>query len=413
MTDAATNEPKQMVLIHDAHAIAREKATKSKPLQLQVAGLFAGVGGVELGLARSGHESGLLCEWDEGANAVLDERFPGIKRHSDVTTLRQLPKGTELVTAGFPCQDLSQAGKTAGITGSRSGLVGEVFRLLETKKVPWVLLENVPFMLQLSQGRALDVIIQALEKLGYDWAYRVLDSRAFGVPQRRQRVFLLASRVGDPRDYLLADDAGPIPEPNYEVRRAFGFYWTEGIRGLGAAVDAVPTLKGGSTIGIPSPPAVLLPNGDVVKPDIRDLERLQGFAPDWTKPSDSVTKRGHRWKLVGNAVTVDTAAWIGSKLAAPGFYDPTSDAPLKRTGAWPRAAWGVGGRRGVSSVSEWPVLTKRARLEDFLSFPTELLSAKATAGFLERAARGSLRFPPGFIDRLRDHLARVAGAKAA
>lgn len=411
MTDAVHDKPEQLSFMQEVPQPSSTRS-KSKPLQLGVAGLFAGVGGVELGLARSGHEALLLCEWDKGANAVLDAHFSNVKRHSDVTTLTHLPKATELVTAGFPCQDLSQAGKTAGIAGSRSGLVGEVFRLLEKKKVPWVLLENVPFMLQLSKGRALDVIIQALEALGYDWAYRVLDSRAFGVPQRRQRVFLLASRAGDPRDYLLTDDAGPIAEPTYDGR-AFGFYWTEGIRGLGAAVDAVPTLKGGSTIGIPSPPAILLPNGDVVKPDIRDLERMQGFRPEWTKPSDAVAKRGHRWKLVGNAVTVDTAAWIGRKLAAPGSYLSANDAPLKRTGAWPRAAWGVDGKRGVSRASEWPVFVARPRLEDFLEFPAETLSAKATAGFLERASRGSLRFPPGFIERLKRHLARVGGAKAA
>lgn len=385
--------------------------TKSKSLRLGVAGLFAGIGGVELGLGFSDHHPVLLCEWDAGANAVLDARFPKVKRHSDVTTLQRLPKDTELITAGFPCQDLSQAGKTAGIEGSRSGLVGEVFRLLERKRVPWLLLENVPFMLQLSRGRALEVIIQALDRLGYDWAYRVLDSRAFGVPQRRERVFLLASRAGDPRDYLLTDDAGVPDEPSPDGR-AFGFYWTEGIRGLGAAIDAVPTLKGGSTIGIPSPPAILMPDGQLVKPDIRDLERLQGFAADWTKPSEALAKRGHRWKLVGNAVTVNTASWIGAKLARPGAYDAANDPPLKRTGAWPRAAWSINKRRHVSRASAWPIVTKRPSLVDFLQFPTEPLSAKATAGFLERASRGSLNFPKGFLDRVRRHLLLVS-SKAA
>lgn len=416
MTTDATRfveKPSQLDLLSEATAPRKkENRALSPSLQLSVAGLFAGVGGVELGLSRSGHASVLLCEWDAGANAVLDSRFPSVKRHGDVTTLKSLPKETDLITAGFPCQDLSQAGKTAGIAGSRSGLVGEVFRLLERRKTPWVLLENVPFMLQLSKGRALDVIIQSLEALGYDWAYRVLDSRAFGVPQRRQRVFLLASRVGDPRDYLLTDDAGP-PAPEPFEGSAFGFYWTEGIRGLGAAVNAVPTLKGGSTIGIPSPPAILLPDGNVVKPDIRDLERLQGFEPDWTKPSEAVAKRGHRWKLVGNAVTVDTAAWIGRKLTTPGSYDDSGDAPLRRIGAWPRAAWGVSGRRGISNASEWPLHTRRAKLERFLRFPTEPLSAKATAGFLERASRGNLRFPDGFIDRLQRHLARLNSSHAA
>ena len=385
---------------------------RSPALRLQVAGLFAGIGGVELGLARNGHESVLLCEWEKGANAVLDAHFPSVKRHNDVTTLKSLPKETELITAGFPCQDLSQAGKTAGIEGARSGLVGEVFRLLERKRVPWVLLENVPFMLQLSKGRALDTIIVALEKLGYDWAYRVIDSRAFGVPQRRERVFLLASRVGDPRDYLLTDDAGVPEEPPLDGR-AFGFYWTEGIRGLGAAIDAVPTLKGGSTIGIPSPPAILMPDGNVVKPDIRDLERMQGFEPDWTQPAERLAKRGHRWKLVGNAVTVNTAAWVGRKLANPGSYDSKNDSPLRRLGAWPRAAWGVKGVRAVSSASAWPEHTKRVRLEKFLRFPVEMLSVKATSGFLERAGRGSLRFPPGFIEQLRRHLSRMQTASAA
>lgn len=386
-------------------------SAESKPLRLRVAGLFAGIGGVELGLSRSGHESSLLCEFDAAANSVLDARFPEVQRHGDVTTLKKLPKGTDLITAGFPCQDLSQAGKTAGISGARSGLVGEVFRLLEAKKTPWVLLENVPFMLQLAKGQALDVIVAELERLGYSWAYRVLDSRAFGVPQRRERVFLLASRVGDPRDYLLTDDAGEQPEPGPEDK-AFGFYWTEGLRGLGAAIDAVPTLKGGSTIGIPSPPAILMPNGEIVKPDIRDMERMQGFAVDWTKPAESAVKRGYRWKLVGNAVTVNTAAWIGRKLANPGVYDSSNDPVMRRKTAWPRAAWGMNGARHTAHVSAWPVVTARPPLAEFLKYEPEPLSARATAGFLDRASRGSLRFPPGFLNAVRAHLGRMSAQAA-
>lgn len=408
LKDAARENGQLELLPPPRRSPSRSRRSSNSPgLQLGVAGLFAGIGGVELGLARNGHETSLLCEFDAAANAVLDERFGSLKRHGDVTTLRRLPKQTELLTAGFPCQDLSQAGKTAGISGARSGLVGEVFRLLESQKVPWVLLENVPFMLQLGGGQALDLIVAELERLGYRWAYRVLDSRAFGVPQRRQRVFLLASRVGDPRDYLLTDDEGVPPELAPEGR-AFGFYWTEGVRGLGAAVDAVPTLKGGSTIGIPSPPAILLPSGEVVKPDIRDMERLQGFRVDWTKPAEVVAKRGYRWKLVGNAVTVDTAAWIGRKLAKPGSYDPTSDPVLRRRGAWPHAAWGVNGERHVAHVSAWPVVTPRKRLEEFLKYEPELLSVRATAGFLERASRSTLRFPPGFLDAIRAHLERMS-----
>ena len=156
-------------------------------------GLFAGIGGLELGLGSHGWKTELLCEIDAGAQAVLRTRFADVPLHSDVTRLRSLPQRTELVAAGFPCQDLSQAGRTAGITGSRSSLVDEVFRLVKRKQGPrWLVIENVPFMLQLARGSAMRHITDALEDLGYAWAYRVVDARAFGLPQRRQRVLMVA-----------------------------------------------------------------------------------------------------------------------------------------------------------------------------------------------------------------------------
>ena len=137
---------------------------------VKVAGLFAGVGGLEEGLASAGHETVLLCEIWEPARAVLRKRMHGIPCHTDICRLKSLPADVELLTAGFPCQDLSQAGPTAGIEGSRSGLVGEVFRLLDEHPVPWVVLENVSFMLQLHGGRAMSHVVDAFEERGYSWA---------------------------------------------------------------------------------------------------------------------------------------------------------------------------------------------------------------------------------------------------
>lgn len=376
---------------------------------LATAGLFAGIGGIELGLAAAGHETRLLCEMDDGATAVLEKRFPGIRLHRDARSLRSLPRGIELLTAGFPCQDLSQAGATAGIAGKQSSLVGQVFRLLAGRRVPWVLIENVPFMLQLGRGQALEVIVGELERLGYRWAYRVVDTLAFGLPQRRERVFLVASSVDDPRNVLFADEAGE-PEPRRPTRkRSFGFYWTEGLRGLGAAVDAVPTLKGGSAVGIPSAPAIVLPSGRVVTPDVRDAERLQGFEADWTLPSiESNRRSGHRWKLIGNAVTVDVARWIGSRLREPGEYDDSWDSPLPRTGTrWPRAAWSDGRRRYQSRASSWPVSIDGPAIHRFLRFEPRDLSSRAVAGFLSRLRSGSLRRPPWFEDVLERHAERM------
>jgi len=338
---------------------------------------------------------------------VLRSRFPSIDLHNDVCTLSALPPPTTLVTAGFPCQDLSQAGRTVGIAGSRSGLVGEVFRLIEQQRTPWVLLENVPFMLQLSAGRAMDVITSTLERLGYRWAYRVVDSRAFGLPQRRRRVYLLASLVGDPREVLFADDAEPLKASGGFGSVACGFYWTEGVRGLGWAVDAVPTLKGGSTIGIPSAPAIILPSGEVGTPSITDAERLQGFPKNWTKPAEAVARPSSRWKLVGNAVTVRAAEWLGRRMLRPGAVLDFPLSPITRVQSWPIAAWNVGEGRFAVDASEFPVRRQYVPLQTFLLSPLTPLSTRATAGFLSRADRGGLRFPPKFLFALRMHLERM------
>ena len=183
-----------------------------------VVGLFAGVGGIEFGLHLAGYQSELLCEIDPAAQAVLRSHFPGVHLDGDVRRLVALPK-VEILAAGFPCQDLSQAGKTAGIGGSHSGLVEHVFRLLGTRGAAprWLLLENVPFMLQLHQGKAMRFLVVELERLGYTWAYRVIDARAFGLPQRRQRVLLLASRTEDPREILFHGNEQE-PEVPHHVR---------------------------------------------------------------------------------------------------------------------------------------------------------------------------------------------------
>src|SRR5262249_21911730 len=155
------------------------------------------------------------------------------------------------------------------------------------------------FMLQLARGEAIRRITLELARLGYAWAYRVVDACAFGLPQRRQRVFILASRDRDPREVLLSDRVSTPASNDLGVvgKDAIGFYWTEGNRGLGTAINSVPPLKGGSRLGIPSSPAVLLPDGRVVTLHINDAERLQGFPPRWTCPAEGVFGRGTRWRL--------------------------------------------------------------------------------------------------------------------
>lgn len=374
---------------------------------MKVSGLFAGIGGIELGLEQAGHETLLLCENDPAARAVLERRFADVPLPEDVTRLGSLPPETDLVTAGFPCKDLSQAGQTNGISGKQSGLVSHVFRILAASKVPWVLIENVPFMLRLHRGAGMRYVIENLERLGYRWAYRIVDSRAFGLPQRRKRVFLVASLEAAPEELLFVADRGE-PESDGVNGVAHGFYWTEGNRGLGWAVDAVPTLKGGSGWGIPSAPAIWLPGGQIVTPDIRDAERLQGFKANWTRPAESVARPSSRWRLVGNAVSVPVARWLG-RLLMDGPQTRPDALPLDAQDPWPAAAFGAAGRRWAVSASDWPVRRRTKSLVDFLEFPPHPLSERATRGFATRLERSSLNYPPEFARALDRHLEEATG----
>lgn len=353
---------------------------------------------------------------DESAQRVLAARLPDLPFHDDVTTLGALPN-VELVAAGFPCQNLSQAGRTAGITGRHSGLVGHVFRLLDSAahEVRWLLLENVPFMLQLDRGEAMSYLTRELGRRGYTWAYRVVDTQAFGLPQRR-RVLLLASRTHDPRPVLFERKADPV-ERELREDSACGFYWTEGLRGLGWAVDAVPTLKGGSTIGIPSPPGIWLrgarPGEALVTPDIRDAERLQGFDADWTAPAvdDPARRNGPRWRLVGNAVSVHVARWVGRRLRQ---HAPTwdGDARPRLDRRWGTAAWGRGDQSYDVEISTWPGSEPFVALRDFLAYEAKPMTERATAGFLSRTERGNLRFHPDFLLAVEAHLDAVRDGHA-
>lgn len=378
---------------------------------LRVAGLFAGIGGLELGLSLAGHRPVAAAEVWDPARAVLMDRQPEVPLFGDVATIEELPRH-EILAAGFPCNDLSPAGLTAGITGPQSGLVRHVFRLARRHLPEWILLENVPNLLVLHGGNAMRAIVTELERIGYRWAYRVVDSRCVGVPQRRLRVVLLAAQIHRPEAVLLRQDAG-APKSGELRRDAFGFYWTEGRGGLGWAQDAIPTLKGGSTIGINSAPAVWLPGQPpgrrLIIPSIEDGERLQGFPPGWTASASRVSGRDHRWKLVGNAVTVGIARWVGAELAV---YDAGQEpnlepASAQPTGRWPTAAYGFAGQMWTSDASAWPVREPYEHLGDFLDITSARpLSHRATTGFLRRVDESNLRIDPTFVRDVEMHAHR-------
>lgn len=377
---------------------------------LQSAGLFAGIGGLDLGLEEAGHVVRVLAEWDPAAQSVLRTQFAETKLLSDVSLIRHLPRGIDLVTGGFPCQDISQAGHRKGLEGSRSSLVWEFFRLVESRKPEFFILENVANLLRLESGRALRILLNTIESIGYRWAYRLVDTRGFGLPQRRQRVIFLASRgVVAPQDvlfsssYLPEHDDEPL-EPNEE--KAYGFYWTEGRRGVGWTEDAVPTIKGGSGLGIPSPPAVYVTETGIAgTPSITDGERLQGFKPGWTDVDldNKPVKPGVRWRLLGNAVSVPLSKWLGRQLALEehvAFSEVGRFETLRTDRPMPQAAFGSSDGWFASQVTTHVEVGKHTPIMEFLSEPLQPLSNKALSGYVKRARCSTRRIPERFLSDL-------------
>ena len=171
-------------------------------IELTAVSLFAGVGGFDLALENNGVNVVAAVEIDAHARGVLAHKFPNTQLFEDVKEV----KGSDLIaagfvpergiiTGGFPCQDLSVAGRRAGLAGERSGLYWEIVRLAEETQAKWLVLENVPGLLTSQKGRDMGIVLGTLVDCGYSVTWRILDAQHFGVPQRRRRVFIVAGRT--------------------------------------------------------------------------------------------------------------------------------------------------------------------------------------------------------------------------
>jgi DNA (cytosine-5)-methyltransferase 1 len=354
--------------------------------------LFSGIGGFDLGLGQAGIETVMVCENDPAARAVLKKRFGDVRYRKSVDSLESLPH-CELLTAGWPCQDLSQAGMTAGITGPQSNLIRHVFRLLDAKrrKPQYVLLENVSFALHLQNGKAIRKVVRELEGRGYRWGYRILNTREFGLAQRRRRIFIVGALDVDPAAILFNGTGMAVKEV---PSRYVGFYWTEGNRGIGWTYDSIPPLKGGSGLSIPSPPAIWdRRTHNFFSPGIRDAERLQGFKAGWTSAAAEHSSDRIRWRLIGNAVSVPIAKWIGGRIVAMNSGSLRCAAmPEGQSSKRHNMAWGGPGKRPTQVYIdlEGPAKPKRATLVNFDFVDATPLSTRAASGFLSRLVESPL-----------------------
>lgn len=175
--------------------------------KLRVLDLFSGIGGFSLGLERTGgFETTAFCEMKPHAQAVLAKNFPGVPCHGDVTTYPFVEGEADVITAGFPCQDISFAGDGAGLAGLRSGLYREVVRALRLVRPKFAVLENVAALL----SRGLDTVLGDVAAVGYDAEWHCIPASAVGAPHRRDRIWIVANARGDQHEGYSAPLSGSI-----------------------------------------------------------------------------------------------------------------------------------------------------------------------------------------------------------
>ena len=208
-------------------------------MTLHVLDLFSGIGGFSLGLERAGMQTVAFCEIDPYAQRVLKKHWPHVPIYPDITKLTydQLRADginrIDVLCGGFPCQDISIAGKRAGITGKRSGLWKEFTRLIGEIRPQFAILENVTNLLAGDGGSWFGRILGDLAEIGYDAQWHCIPASAIGAPHRRDRVWIIAysesCRKSDEQKSINQASVGAVTEPicrigkrNFTDRGAFG-----------------------------------------------------------------------------------------------------------------------------------------------------------------------------------------------
>lgn len=283
---------------------------------LKVGSLFTGIGGFDLGFERAGLDIVWQVEIGPFQNRVLEQHWPNVIRYKDVKRVGKNLEPVDIICGGFPCQDLSMAGKRAGLAGERSGLFYEFVRIISELLPTWVVIENVPGLLSSDGGRDMEAVLGTLAKLGYGWAYRVLDSKFFGVPQQRRRVYIVCHRRAQCASKVLFESgSGEGDTPTSFIS---GKGLTESSENGSGEFFYIPdtarTLKAKSKDSHDETHETYVAQGRVRRLTPTEYERLQGFPDNWTAVDGDNTARSPRYKSVGNAVTVNVAEWLGRRL---------------------------------------------------------------------------------------------------
>jgi len=315
---------------------------------MRIFSLFAGIGGFEFGLQGWGECVG-YSEIDKWATGIHDYHWPGVPNFSDATTINpdDLPE-FDLLCAGFPCQSFSIAGRREGFRDVRGTLFFEIARIAGAARPDYLLLENVKGLLGHDGGDTFAQILETLSNVGYDLQWQCLNSKDFGVPQNRERVFIIghSRTVARPQVFPLGSDGAVAPQKSKEVRvgclsdRQGRMRNRELILHTNKANMVTPheeaqALRSGASHNYQTVANCIRPvaNRSAMNYGLRqgdsirrltplECERLQGFPDGWTRWALIDGKKvevsdTQRYKCLGNAVTVNVVAAICLPLSSP------------------------------------------------------------------------------------------------
>jgi site-specific DNA-cytosine methylase len=284
--------------------------------------LFAGIGGFSVGFEAAGIETAWQVEINPAAQKVLKVHYPNILLLGDVRECGAHNLGhVDVITFGSPCQDLSISGKREGLSGTRSGLFFEAIRIVDELHPTFAVWENVTGALSSNAGRDFAIVLAAFRDCGArDIAWRTLDAAGFGVPQHRRRVFVVADFVGERAGEVLFErerstwditagegEGDPNSAPTYtSADGSIEFYETDRCTGTFNTRSGDQAGQGLADVCFP---IRIRGKWRIRKFTPLEVERLCGFADEWTIGTDS-----DRYEMLGNCASPAVTRWLGERL---------------------------------------------------------------------------------------------------
>jgi DNA (cytosine-5)-methyltransferase 1 len=346
---------------------------------------FSGIGGLEGAVPPS-----YVCEIDPECQKILRNRYPNVEVVEDVRNF--VGVAGDILVGGWPCQDLSIAGCQMGLKGSNSSLFYSFLDVADNAGAHTVIAENVTNLMRLERGTVFSEVIREFSQKGFkNIAWRTLNARSFGLPHHRNRIFFVASKHPELSETLFRDlplfKSSPTPE-------VAGFYWTAGTHSICYSKGYVPTIKVGSSLSIPSPPAVHF--GDIVRRiSPREALALQGFN---ILDFEGVRKKGDLFRMAGNAVAVPVGNFVvDGVLEGLRFGEYTKKRQQSLFGDEPN--WEELSETGYFDGDLWnvecaPPKSIASNLSGFIDkTDCAMLSHRASSGLLRRLDTSGMKCP--------------------